>query len=316
MTTTAVLGEDTKTIIQDEASRFEWGAVLAGAIIGTALTFFLVSLGSGLGLSLVSVHGATTSGAKGILTGGAIYFLAANAFGFAVAGHVVGRMMRGTFEGSEEEHFRTDTHALAAWGLGVMFGAAVLALTAGPTISAGAASRTNATPVNYWVDKLFRPASPQQAALSFQRYAQNQASPSQGNDAQQNLPPAGEGANPGQMPAGQNSMPLNRTLGDIKAEAGRLLTAVAANTAEGGDKERLITLVSQAMGMAPAEARNREQAVESDMTAKIKQAADTARKAVSYISIWTALALLFSAVVCVVAALFARAPSENERTRG
>src|SRR5579872_4604898 len=102
MTTTAVLSEDTTTIVRDDGSRFEWGTVVAGAIIGTAIPFFLVSLGSGLGLSLVSAHGATTAGAKAFLTGGAIYFLAANAFGFAVAGHVAGRMMKGTFDDSEE----------------------------------------------------------------------------------------------------------------------------------------------------------------------------------------------------------------------
>ena len=199
MTTTAVLSEDTTTIIQDEGSRFEWAAVVAGAIIGTAITFFLVSVGTGLGLSLVSVHGATASGAKAFVTAGAVYFLAANAFGFAIGGYVVGRMMKGELFDTEEEHFRTDVHALAVWGIGVVFGAGLLVLTAGPSISAGAPNTTAATPVNYWVDKLFRPASSQGSEAS---------------NRQAEQPPASSPS--------AASITSNRTLADIKSEAARL----------------------------------------------------------------------------------------------
>lgn len=289
MATTAVLSEDTATIIQDEGSRFEWAAVVAGAIIGTAMTFFLVSVGTGLGLSLASVHGATASGTKTFVTAGAVYFLAANAFGFAIGGYVVGRMMKGEFYDSEKEHFRTDVHALAVWGIGVVFGVGLLALTAGPSISASATSNVAATPVNYWVDKLFRPVASQDTAT---RQAGLSAS----------SPPAISVAN-------------NRTLADIKSEAARLLTASQANKAAKDDKDRLDSLVSQTVGMAPEVASARVTSVENDMAARAKEAAEAARKAASYVGIWTALALLFSAIVCVVSALYARHPNETAIAR-
>lgn len=307
MTTTAVLSEDTTTIVRDEPSPFEWGAVVAASIIGTAITFFLVSVGTGIGLSLVSVHGATAPGAKTFVTGGAVYFLAANAFGFAVAGYVAGRMMRGVFSNSEEDHFRTDVHALAVWGLGVVFGAVLLVLTAGPTISAGAASSAAATPVNYWVDRLFRPASPQRAEIN----APNQATPNAGVARQEQAPPQAVASTQASLPIG--AAPVGRSLGDIKAEAGRLLTASAANRAAADDNDRLSALVSQTVGLNPENARQRVLAVEGDMTAKAKEAADAARKAASYVGIWTALALLFSAIVCVASALYAREPANEAR---
>ena len=291
MTTTAVLSEDSTTIVQDEGSRFEWAAVVAGAIIGTAITFFLVSVGTGLGLSLVSVHGATASGAKTFVTAGAVYFLAANAFGFAIGGYVVGRMIKGELFDSEEEHFRTDVHALAVWGLGVVFGAGLLVLTAGPSISASATTSAAATPVNYWVDKLFRPAS------------------SQGADA------ARQAEQPQASSSSATSITTNRTLADIKGEAARLLTVSAANKSAKDDKDRLDALVSQTVGLSPDMASARVMSVENDMTARAKEAADAAKKAASYIGIWTALALLFSAIVCVASALYARHPNTAETAR-
>ncbi len=93
MTITTVLSDNTATIVRDDSARFSWGPIFAGAVIATAVTFFLVSTGSGLGLALTSAHAATVAGVKTFLALGAIYFLAAQAFGFAVGGHVTGRLM-------------------------------------------------------------------------------------------------------------------------------------------------------------------------------------------------------------------------------
>jgi hypothetical protein len=102
---------------------------------------------------------------------------------------------------------------------------------------------------------------------------------------------------------------------DVKAEAARLLTANAANQAANDDKARLDALVTQTAGLSPEAASERVTTVERDMTAKAKEAAEAARKAASYAAIWTALALLFSAIVCVASALYARTPGEHERVR-
>ena len=77
MTTTTVLSEDSATIVRDNANRFNWGVAIVGAVIAIAVTFFLVTLGSGIGLALFSVPDASATGLKAFLTLGAIYFFAA-----------------------------------------------------------------------------------------------------------------------------------------------------------------------------------------------------------------------------------------------
>ena len=96
MSETIVIAEED----EDTGRNFSWGLAFAGAVTATAVTFFLLTLGSGFGLMLV--HPATTS-APTFLTGGAIYFLIAQTFGFAVGGHLVGRLLGPIVDATREE---------------------------------------------------------------------------------------------------------------------------------------------------------------------------------------------------------------------
>jgi hypothetical protein len=275
MTTTTVLSDESATIVRDDASRFSWGPVVAGAVIATAVTFFLVSLGTGLGLALTSAHKATVAGTATFLTLGAIYFMAAQAFGFAVGGHVTGRLMPDIVENNEEEEsFRADAHGLAVWALAVVFGLALAALAAFVTASATVSQA--ATPPAYWADKLLAPASVSSG-----------------------------------VSAGASS--VHGTLADAKAEAARLL-AVDAMTPQGdaSNGSELARLVVEFAGLSPSAATVRVRQTEEGMQARTKEAADAARKAASYLGIWTAIALLFGAVVCVAATVSARAKDEYD----
>src|ERR1700679_2335053 len=89
--TTTVLSEGSAgsaPIVSDDVRRFQWSAVIAGAAVASATAFFLIMLGAGFGLTLMARGGAAT-----FLTLGAIYVLAAQAFGFAAGGHVAGRVV-------------------------------------------------------------------------------------------------------------------------------------------------------------------------------------------------------------------------------
>jgi hypothetical protein len=321
MTTTTVLSEDTATIVQNEIARFDWGAVLAGAVVATAVTFFLVSAGSGLGLALTSARHAAGSGIKTFLALGAIYFVAAEAFGLAVGGHITGRLM-GSADASEEEAFRADAHGLAVWALAVLFGLGLMALAAGPGLAAGATSRAASTPVNYWVDKLFRPATTKQSFIAYKQYAQNGAPTA--TDA---VPQGGASSGPSRSVAAMASPPGNAagamppssagsaavpTVKDAKAEASRILTVGIANGfSNGDDKQQLARLVSQYTGLSSSAALDRVGVVENEMKASTRDAAEAARKAASYVSIWTALALLFGAIVSIAATIFARSGDDR-----
>jgi hypothetical protein len=300
--------------------------VVAGAVIATAVTFFLILIGSGLGLALTSARSATGAGLKTFLTLGAIYFVAAQAFGFAIGGHVAGRLMPPAGTESEEETFRADAHGLAVWGLAVVFGLALLALTAVSTISAGASKV--ATPANYWADKLLRPAATQQSSLAYTQFAQNDVTPAP-DAARQDMAPrdtATDVSRPGPVvsPSGVSPVPVSpslmapstplATLADVKDEASRILMieAIKGENADNDNHQELTRLVSQYTGLNPTAATDRVNTVENDMRTDTRNAAEAAKKSASYISIWTAMALLFGAVVCVAATVSARWKDEHD----
>src|SRR6185437_6293334 len=152
MTSTAVLTEDSATIISQER-QFNWGAVIAGAVAAVAVGSFLALLGSGVGLAfgLPAARHATS-----FFTAAGVYFFVCQAFGFTVGGYLVGRLIGPEQETDAEEEFRAAAHGLVSWAVAVAF-AMVLA---GSSIVGLAAAHPAATeaPAAYWLDVLFRPA--------------------------------------------------------------------------------------------------------------------------------------------------------------
>lgn len=256
MTSTAIVTEDTTTIVADEAPRFNWGVTIVGALAATATTFFLATLGVGVGLGMASIPAAASAT---FLTIGAIYFFAAQAFGFTVGGYLVGRLIGPEpMENRKEEEFRAAAHGFAMWALAVVASLVIAAgalTVAGSAVAGGAAANEEMSDDGgYFVDSLFRPAanSPQVAA--------------------------------------------------DKAEATRIMAADLAGTANAEDRARLAALVSQDAGISMQAAMTRVTTIQ----ARQLEAAEAARKATSIAALWTAFALLFSAILSVAAAISAR----------
>lgn len=246
--------------------RFSWRLALLGGVAATAVTFFLLMLGSGFGLMLVH---PTMAAVPAFLTGGAIYFFIAQAFGFAAGGHLVGRLMGPIFESRAQEEFRAAAHGFAAWAVTVIATLTMVAfagfavannsgMTAAALYGASGAKNADATPTSYLVDVLFRPGSP-------------------GNDA-------------------------------ARGEAGRILDAGLSRgeSIAADDRDRLATIVSRQAGLSRDAALARIDHMQSDVQAKTRHAADIARKSASYASLWIAFSLLFGAVVASIAAVQAR----------
>ncbi len=283
---------DTIVIAEESAEntgyKFSWSLAIAGGVAATAVTFFVLSLGSGFGLLLV--HPITHSGpsAPAFLTGGAIYFLCAQAFGFAVGGHLVGRLLGPLAESHFQEEFRTAAHGLIAWAVAVLATLTVVTLagltfaSTGATTAAmyGAATSKSfdAGSSAYLVDVLFRPDH------------------GGGDRALTRAPPDAS----------------------AQAEAGRILDAglVHGEKLGAGDRTRLIDLVSAQADVSRDEATGRIDRMQADVQAKTRQVEDVARKISSYASLWIAFSLLFGAVVSMVAAVTARNEDEREATTG
>jgi hypothetical protein len=155
MNTTTVLNDDTAVVVAEER-QFHWGAAIAGAVAATATSFFLLTLGSGVGLAIASPNHATA-----YLTLGAIYFFAAQAFGFCVGGYLVGRLIGPEVETDKEEEFRAAAHGFVMWAITIVASLLLVGLSsvaAGSTLYAAGATQA-ARPTGYWDDVLFRPAS-------------------------------------------------------------------------------------------------------------------------------------------------------------
>jgi hypothetical protein len=114
------------------------GLAIVGGASATAITFFLLTLGSGLGLMLVKPLSSATPSVSGFLTGGAIYFFVAQAFGFAVGGHLAGRLLGPIVETDTQETFRAVAHGLLAWCVAVLSTLAMLGLVGASAAGSGA----------------------------------------------------------------------------------------------------------------------------------------------------------------------------------
>jgi hypothetical protein len=252
-------------------------------LVAIAVTFFLLALGSGVGLSLISVPDATANTGKYALTLGAIYFFVAQAFGLVVGGYLAGRLMGPVLESHDEELFHATTHGLVVWAVSVaamiiMVGLSGLAVTnsafnAGALFGAANAQSSNGEALmpaanGYWVDTLFRPASAANAA-------------------------------PAATPAPDNA---------VRAQASRLLSVglVPSGELSAPDRNELARLVMQSTGVDMAEAMRRVDDTQARIHQRAVNAAEAARKITKYVSLWVAASLIFGAMAASGAAVSGR----------
>ncbi len=323
-----------------------------------------VPAASGLrfGLELVSRQ---PDDAGTFLTLGAIYFLAAQAFGLAAGGHVTGRLIGPTRETAPEEEFRA-APGLSVWAPAVVITIGLVALSA--MVAANAAVRVStlygATPAgegarvfpaatSYWVDTLFRPANTsngaQHAGLNGVLYAQNDTGTT--NDGAAPPPAAAEAPaedrhrppavrrrreattrvhqprNPAETKrsrpaararhqpttarrpqrcrrsrrrhqASRRTKPKPVSVLDVGLENGGYLSV--------DDRDRVAQLIAQDAAVSYEDATLRVNKVQAQIHDDERQAGEYARKIAAHASLWIAFALLFGAIVSVVAAISAR----------
>jgi hypothetical protein len=216
------------------------------------------------------------------LTGGAIYFFAAQAFGFAVGGHLAGRLLGPQIESRIQEEFRAAAHGLVAWAVTIIASLGLVALTAlggglavAPLYGVHGPAGAGALSTSYVVDELFWP--------SFGH-------------------------------AGEDAHGTADTLAGARAEASRILQAglMRGEQLTPADRDRLITLVADEARVSQAAAAARVDQMQADVQAETRKAADATRKAASFASLWIAFSLLFGAIVAVFAAISARLEDDRE----
>lgn len=262
-----------------------WRAVFAGAVAAAALSILLAILGAGFGLAIVlpwSANGveAETFGITAILWLSLTQIIASGLGGF-----LSGRLRSRTpWVDTDEVYFRDTAHGFLTWSIALLVSAALFASTLGSLVNGGvqagaklggaavaSAGALSAGAVandtdNYYIDSLFRKTS----------------ASSGGND------------------------PLSTANFGTAVEVRRIFKkSLSDNSLAPNDLTYLGAIVADRTGLSQAEAETRVkqtyQAIENSKIA-VKKAADKARKAGTYITLWAFIALLIGAFTASLAA--------------
>jgi hypothetical protein len=274
-----------------------WGAIVAGGFAAAALALFLLALGAGIGLSVVSPWGNASVSSTHAALGAGIYLVLAAIISSAIGGYIAGRLRRRWGAVDEDEvYFRDTAHGFLAWAFATVLSAAVLASAGTAMIGMPAIGITtgrgahgfDATP---FVDRLLRPQLNAPAAPAASA-------------------PAGQtGAAPTPAPELAQTRPVvvgGPALAEVRTTLSRLLLSSLADTnprdADGlsvDDRTYMGQIVTAYTGLNPTEADKRVSAV----TQQMRMVADTTRRAARNLALWLAGSLLFGAFAASLAAL-------------
>lgn len=266
----------------DTGYRFSWGIAIAGGVVATAVTFILLTLGAGFGL-LLTGHAAHAGASPAFLAGGGIYFFVVQAFGFAVGGHLAGRLLGPLVETQREEDIRAGAHGFVSWAVAILVTLLVMAFAGMTATTTGAATAAIygasssgdrlLSPTPYLVDKLFRP------------------------EGARRMSPADVYVDAAE-----------------RAEATRLIDAsvVHDQPLNPDDRARLAELVSDRTGLPPRAAADRVDGFQDMVRHEAHAAIDATRRAASYASLWIAFSLIFGAIVAMASAVFARIEDDRD----
>lgn len=277
------------------SSAISWGAVLAGAVAAAALSLILFLLGTGLGLTSISPWAregvdASTFGVSAIIWITVTQILAAG-----MGGYLAGRLrVRWTELDQDEVYFRDTAHGFLTWAVATLATAALLTTTIGALVNsgvqatanlAGGAAKAGAVAAGAHASQADNQASGKRDDLSYfvDSLFRQDANAS-----------AGDNGNAGAS-GGQSSLPTHEVTRIFKH-------SMTQESLPAEDTTYLAQLISRHTGLSQAEAEQRVNDVYTNMQAKAdeakqkaKEAADKARKASIYITLWLFVSLLIGA---------------------
>ncbi|WP_158813361.1 hypothetical protein [Methylocapsa sp. S129] len=264
------------------SSGVSWPAIIAGAMVASALSLALLMLGAGLGLVSVSPwSNANVSVATfGMLA--AAWFIAVQLFTSGVGGYLAGRLRaRWVSVHTDEVYFRDTAHGLIVWAVGAVI-TALLLTSAASSVASGVAHAG---------------ASVAQAAGSAAAGPASEL--------------AGRAASNASDPTAYFTDMLFRTdhpaaPGDSTASQGEMKRILATDALSGdmpaADKTYVAQVVAARTGLSQADAEKRvSDVVGQAKSAKdkaidaAKTAAEAARKTGVYVALWAFISLLVGA---------------------
>ena len=158
-------GPDDSLIDTEPAIRgptyLHWSPIFAGAIVAAAVSFVLISFGSGIGLAVASPSSSWRDTSSVLALLGGLWLLLTSLAAFGLGGYLAGHLREILSAAPPDAvEFRDGIHGLLVWGLAIIMGA-VLTLSASRMVVARAdlAAPTAATAeplLAFELDRLFR----------------------------------------------------------------------------------------------------------------------------------------------------------------
>lgn len=286
-------------------SAVSWGAIFAGATAAAALSLILLILGTGLGLSTVSPwsHAGISGTTFGLTT--ILWVTLTSLIASALGGYIAGRLRtRWLATQADEIYFRDTAHGFLSWAVATLLTAALLTSTITSIVSgvsqagaaivggagAGAGAAATAIPtVATSVDKNKREAEPAALAYFSDYLFRKNISSTEPNSSQStqaiNPPEPGSAAS--------------------KAEVTRIyLNALSSGAFPPEDVTYAGQVIAQSTGLNQQDAEKRVTDIYNLIQTKSREAetaartaADEARKATAYGSLWLFISLLIGAFI-------------------
>lgn len=281
-------------------SAVSWGAIFAGASAAAALSLILLLLGTGLGLSSVSPWArdgisGTTFGVSTIL-----WITLTSLIASGIGGYIAGRLRaRWAATHADEVYFRDTAHGFLAWAIATLATAALLTSVISAII--GGAVQTGASLAGNTV-----------AATTAATAAANEDTVKAETD--KSLPYFLDflfRQNTSSAPGATVTNPQTDSA-NSKAEVTRIyINAIANGKLPPADVKYAGQLLSQQIGISQQDAENRITDTFNLIQAKLREAetaaraaADAARKATAYGSLWLFISLLAGAFVASFTAIY------------
>lgn len=107
-------------------SNTEWGPILAGAVLATAVGLVLLTFGAALGLSVNSAYESDDQSAMAFAIAAGLYLLWVQLMSFYMGGYVAARLRSRAVGASEHEiDVRDGLHGFLVWSVGVIAAAVI-----------------------------------------------------------------------------------------------------------------------------------------------------------------------------------------------
>ncbi len=293
---------DVPSSTEASASGVSWAAVIAGGFVAAALALILAFLGVGLGLTSISPWAGAGITAAKLGTWAIVWLAATQLIAYGMGGYLAGRLRtRWSAVHGDEVYFRDTAHGLLVWAVGVVVTVALLGSAASSIMSgAGKIAGTAATGAAATIASVVPAVANAAPGTRPEGDAGAAVSPSTSTIPNGYLSDSlvrGSAASQAASPA------TRQELGRILAESlrqGRLADADRAYAAQ---------VVAAQTGLSQADAEKRVDAVyaqgksmAADAEAAAINAADNARKAAAWTSLWIFVALLVGAFCASIAA--------------